>query len=107
MTFALSGYASLFNLPDAAGAKAAGDDTGVLVESGRGSFAALGTGDVPVTPLSQVGWHDAGHYLLYCVISRPDGTLVADDDPYAEHITADLVEHYLAEDVLGKRSINP
>ncbi|MFI7598486.1 hypothetical protein [Actinoplanes sp. NPDC049681] len=99
--------AGIFNLPDAASAEAAGDDIQVSVESGRGSFAALDTGDAPATPLTQVGWHDRGHYLLYCVISRPDGSLVADDDPYAEQITVDLVEHYLAQDVLGKRSVSP
>ncbi|MEV4638266.1 hypothetical protein AB0J80_13025 [Actinoplanes sp. NPDC049548] len=96
--------AGIFNLPDAATAKTAGDQTGALVEAGRGSFAAMGTTG---TPLTQVGWHDVGHYLLYCVISRPDGTLVTDDDPYAEQITVDLVEHYLAEDVLDKRSVTP
>lgn len=99
--------AGIFNLPDADGAKAVGDDTEVLVESGRGSFATLGTGDAPAPPLTQLGWHNVGHYLLYCAISRPDGTLVADEDPYAERITADLVEQYLAEDVLGRRSVNP
>jgi hypothetical protein len=64
-------------------------------------------GDPLGEPLAQVGWHSRGHYLLYCVIARPDGQLVTDDDPYAARITTELVERYLGEQVIGKRTLGP
>ncbi|MEU8232899.1 hypothetical protein AB0C12_25255 [Actinoplanes sp. NPDC048967] len=103
--------AGVFNLADEQGAAQVSELTGTLVENGRGTFAMLGgaTGDPLGEPLAQVGWHSRGHYLLYCVIARPDGQLVTDDDPYAARITAELVERYLGEQVIGKRtlSLNP
>ncbi|BCJ52349.1 hypothetical protein Asp14428_38240 [Actinoplanes sp. NBRC 14428] len=99
--------AGVFNVADADAAAAVSEETGLLVEAGRGSFAVLSTGGTVAAPLAQVGWHTAGHYVLYCAISRPDGSLVTDDDPYAEQITEDVVEHYLTQDVIARRSINP
>jgi len=79
------------------------------VENGRGSFGMLGgaAGDPLTEPLAQLGWQSRGHYLLYCVIARPDGQLVDDDDPYAARITAELVGHYLNERVVGQRTLDP
>ena len=93
--------AGVFNLPDAAAAAGAGDQARRLVESGDGTFAALESGP---RSLTQVGWRERGHYLVYCAIARPDGGVVRDDDPYAERITVDLVESYLTEQVLGRRA---
>ena len=99
--------AGLFNLADAAGAAAVDDRLRRLVETGDGSFAAMATGepgtDPATAPASQVGWHSRGHYLLYCVITRPDGRLVPNDDPNAARITTELVDGYLGTSVLGKR----
>jgi hypothetical protein len=101
--------AGVFNLADAAGAAEAGQRLGDLLESGRGSFAAMadgGPGSDPLTqPLSQVGWREQGHFLIYCVISRPDGQVVRNNDPYAPQITTDLVESYLGSQILGARSL--
>jgi hypothetical protein len=98
--------AGIFNLADARGAALAGEQIGTLVESGRGSFAAMGglASDPLAEPLAQVGWRQHGHFLVYCVIARPDGGLVADDDRTAQRIAADLVEQYLPETVLGRRA---
>jgi hypothetical protein len=97
----------LFNLADAAGATALDDQLRHLVETGDGSFAAMATGepgaDPTVPPASQVGWRSRGHYLLYCVITRPGGAVVPNDDPNAGRITADLVDDYLDAGVLGRR----
>jgi hypothetical protein len=97
----------LFNLADAAGATALDGQLRQLVETGDGSFAAMATGepgaDPTVPPASQVGWRSRGHYLLYCVITRPGGAVVPNDDPNAGRITADLVDGYLDAGVLGKR----
>jgi hypothetical protein len=57
-------------------------------------------------PLSQIGWRQRGHYLVYCVITRPDGSQVEADDPYARRITADLVDTYLSEEKLGARALD-
>ena len=114
ITAADGGYhvtAGVFNLADAAGAAEVSRRLGALVESGRGSFAAMadgGPGSDPLTqPLSQVSWHEHGHYLVYCVISRPDGQVVRNDDPHAPRITADLVESYLGGQILAARSLGP
>src|SRR4051812_12427885 len=87
--------AGRFTLADAAGASALDDELRHLVETGDGSFAAMAAGepgtDPATPPASQVGWHSRGHYLLYCVISRPGGAVVPNSDPNAARITADLV----------------
>ena len=103
--------AGLFNLADAAGAAEVDDRVRQLVETGDGSFAAMGAGELSVDPATPpgalVGWHSRGHYLLYCVISRPAGEVVPNDDPTAARITAELVDDYLGGAVLGKRRSGP
>ena len=101
--------AGIFNLADESGAARVSDLTSTLVETGRGTFTMLGgsAGDPLAEPLAQVGWHSRGHFLLYCVIARPDGQLVADDDPYSAQITVELVEQYLGEQVVGGRTLDP
>jgi hypothetical protein len=94
--------AGLFNLADADGAAAVDDMVRRLVETGDGGFAALAD-DPDASPTSPVGWRVRGHYLLYCVITGPGGTLVAGDDPYVERITSELVDGYLA-DALARRA---
>ncbi|MEV6634190.1 hypothetical protein AB0M54_25915 [Actinoplanes sp. NPDC051470] len=114
LTAPYGGYqvtAGVFNLTDATSAARTADQVRALVESGDGSFAALAAGAAPgsdpqARPDSQVGWHDRGHYLVYCVISRPDNTPIAPDDRYAGQITADLLETYLAGEVIGARALN-
>jgi hypothetical protein len=100
--------AGLFNLADAAGAHEVDDQVRRLVETGDGSFASLGGsllgGDPTTADGAQVGWHAAGHYLLYSVVSHPGGEVVAGDDQVAARITAELVDNYLTESVLGSRT---
>jgi len=100
--------AGLFNLADAAGAGALDAQLRRLVETGDGSFAAMAAGEPGRTPVSsaaaQVGWHARGHYLLYCVITRPGGAVVPNDDPNAARITADLIDSYLDAGILARRT---
>jgi hypothetical protein len=98
--------AGLFNLADAAGAVDVDNVLRGLVETGDGGFATLPAGRTGPddAPAAQIGWRTRGHYLLYCVINRPDGSVVAADDPYAARITADLVDTYLGTSVLGRRA---
>ena len=106
LTAPYGGYqvtAGVVNLADAAGATDVDSRVRRLVETADGNFAAMGAApDAPDT--AQVGWHALGHYVLYCVITRPDGQLVSTDDPYAARITAELVDAYLGESVLGRRA---
>jgi hypothetical protein len=111
LTAPYGGYrvtAGVFNLAEAADAAVAGEQARYLVETGGGTFAAMATGsagaDPLAQPLAQVGWHEHGHYLVYCVISRPDGEVVSDEDAYASRITADLVETYLGGQILARRA---
>lgn len=94
----------IFNLADAAGAQEVDDRLRALVETGDGNFATLPASDAAV-PTLQVGWRAHGHYLLYCVITGPDGRVVTGDDPYAPRITAELVDAYLGEQVLDRRAV--
>jgi hypothetical protein len=111
LTAPYGGYlvtAGIFNLADGTAAAQVGERVRRLVEAGDGTFAAMSSGgpgtDPLRQPLAQVGWHERGHYLTYCVIVRPDGEVVRDDDQYAERITVDLVESYLGDQILGKRA---
>ncbi|HEU4346278.1 MAG TPA: hypothetical protein VFR35_00695, partial [Actinoplanes sp.] len=102
--------AGVFNLADEAGAAAAGQQVRELVESGGGTFATMSAGATPGSPPqtdsdAQIGWRGFGHYLVYCVIARPDGQAIAADDPYARRITADLLETYLAREKLAGRAL--
>jgi hypothetical protein len=101
--------AGLFNLVDAPGADRAGAEIRGLVESGGGTFAVMSAGgpgtDPLAQPLAQVSWHELGHFLVYCVIARPDGTVVHDGDQDAERITTDLVQSYLGDQIIGHRAL--
>jgi len=113
MTAPYGGYrvtAGIFNLADETRATAAGQQVRALVESGAGSFAAMAAGAAPgseprAEPDSRVGWRPFGHYLVYCVIARPDGRAVAADDPYARRIIVDLLDTYLAQEKLAGRAL--
>ena len=115
MTAPYGGYevtAGIFNLADEAAAGQVGRQVRELVETGEGSFAAMAAGAAPgADPLAasdaQVGWQERGHYLVYCVITRPDGQAVGPTDRHAERITVDLLETYLGEEKIGARSLDP
>jgi hypothetical protein len=99
--------AGIFNLADERGAATVRERIKPLVDSGAGTFAgmAAGPGTEPVElPSAQVGWHVRGHYLVYCVIARPDGRIISDDDPQAGQIIFDIIESYLRDRVIGRRA---
>ena len=112
LTAPYGGYqvtAGIFNLADEAGAARVGERVRELVETGGGSFAAMAAGAMPGVPPqsvpdSQVGWHEQGHFLIYCVISRPDAGPVPPADRYAERITAELIDEYLGRNKIGARA---
>lgn len=94
--------AGVLNLPDSASATAVGDQVRSLVETGDGGFADItGTAAGPGTP---VLWRTRGHYVLYCVITGPDGGLVPADTPQVAQVTRDLLDAHLHDDVLVRRA---
>ncbi|MGK5680796.1 hypothetical protein [Actinoplanes sp. URMC 104] len=98
LTSPYEGYrvtAGAFSLGDEAAAREVDDLVRGLVETGDGGFTTLpaGAGGDPAT--ARVGWHARGDRLLYCVITRPDGSVMRGDDPYPERITAELVDAHL------------
>lgn len=102
--------AGVFNLVDDQQATLIGNAIGRRLDAGDGSFrvlavagATLGAADPP----AQAGWHERGHFLDYCVITRSNGEPILQDDPFAEHITTDLVASYLDGTVLSGRVSNP
>ncbi|GAB2625976.1 hypothetical protein Aab01nite_83900 [Paractinoplanes abujensis] len=86
--------AGVFALADAGAAAAVNDLVREQVVGGLGGFRTLpATSGDPEA--ASVGWHVRDNLLLYCVITRPDGALVPDDDPYAKRITAEIVDNHL------------
>jgi hypothetical protein len=99
--------AGIFNLTDELAATTVRDRIKPMVDSGAGSFAgmAAGPGTAPVElPSAQVGWHVRGHFLVYAVIARPDGRIIADDDANARRILFDMIESHLRDGVIGRRA---
>ncbi|MBL7257035.1 hypothetical protein [Paractinoplanes lichenicola] len=86
--------AGVFALADAEAAATVNDLVREQVVGGLGGFRTLpaSSGDPAA---ASMGWHVRGNLLLYCVITRPDGALVLDDDPYAKRITAEIVDNHL------------
>ncbi|MBM2619190.1 hypothetical protein JIG36_26920 [Actinoplanes sp. LDG1-06] len=109
LTSPYGGYrvtAGVFTLADAQSAATVNDLVREQVVSGAGGFTTIpaGAGGDPAT--ASIGWHVRENFLLYCVITRPDGTLVHDDDPYAKRITAEIVDNHLGG-VLSGRAAPP
>ncbi|HET6478455.1 MAG TPA: hypothetical protein VFG35_00230 [Actinoplanes sp.] len=108
LTAPYGGYqvtAGVFTLADASEATEVQDLVRGLVETGDGGFSTVPASGGEAT--AQVGWQTRGNFLLYCVITRPDGHLVAADDPYAKRITAELVDSHLGDTVLGRAAPPP
>jgi hypothetical protein len=103
--------AGIFNLADESGAAQVGEQLSGLIRGGGGTFATMAAGSGPgsnpaVAPRSRAGWQERGHYLVFCVITRPDDNPVSPDDPYARRIIADLLITYLSDEKLGARALN-
>jgi hypothetical protein len=94
--------AGVLNLPDTASAAAVGDQVRALVEADDGGFADI-TG-AATGPGAPVLWRTRGHYVLYCVITGPDGGLVPADAPQVARITRDVLDTHLHDDVLVRRA---
>lgn len=102
--------AGIFNLGDATLADRAHQQIKPIVDGRKGRFQGMlaGKGTDPVVLASaQVGWHVRGHFLVYCVIAKADGSQIRDDDPYARQILFDMIEVHLRGTVLERRATVP
>lgn len=99
--------AGIFNLVDADTADQVHERIKPIVTSRKGRFHGMpaGKGTDPVALSSaQVGWHVRGHFLVYCVIAKADGTAIRDNDPFAQQILFDMIELHLRNGVLERRA---
>ncbi|MFC7530424.1 hypothetical protein [Actinoplanes sp. GCM10030250] len=94
--------AGVLNLPDTAAATALGTQIREQVVTADGGFSGM-SGEEP-GPGTPIVWRTRGHYLMYCVITGPNGELLPADDPRVQQITHDLVDVHLAETVLPRRA---
>lgn len=93
--------AGMLNLPDTASATAVSDQVRYLVETGDGSFTEMSGS--PAGPGTPVGWRTRGHYVMYCLISGPNGELVPAGDPALQRLTHDILDTHLYDRVPLRR----
>lgn len=102
--------AGILNLGDATLAERARQRVKPIVEGRKGRFQGMRAGrgtDPVVLSSAQVGWHVRGHFLMYCVVAKADGTAITDGDPYVRQILFDLIELHLRFGVLQRRATVP
>ena len=102
--------AGVFNLKDDATAKQEYNAIKEVIQTTKGrftGFAAGGNTDVISRAATQLAWDTRGHFLLYCVIARVDSQPVNDKDPTVEKIVTDVMETYLNDTVIEKRTVSP
>lgn len=98
----------VLNLATADEADRVYDEIGELIDQGTGRFLGMvaGEGTEPIV-LSQThsGWDYRGHYLIYAVIARSDGTEFSEaDNRGVDLIIWDMVEVHLRSGVLEDRA---
>jgi hypothetical protein len=98
----------VLNLATEEEADRAYDEIGELIDAGTGRFLGMvaGEGTEPIV-LSQThsGWDYRGHYLIYAVIARSDGTEFSEaDNRGVDLIIWDMVEVHLRSGVLEDRA---
>jgi len=101
----------IFNLATRDEALRAYEEIPPIVDEQTGRFVGLlaGEGTEPIMiSETRLGWDYRGHYLLYAVVAKADGTnFTADDDRYAQLIIWDMVEVHLRTGVLEARATAP
>jgi hypothetical protein len=101
--------AGIFNLTDAAKASVAQTAIKAAISAKTGRFSGLlagGSTNVIAVAAANVAWEAHGHYLIYCLISKTDGSAIAASDSPSHSIITDVVTDYLAGTVIHKREIS-
>jgi hypothetical protein len=99
----------IFNLPDAATAATFATDARALIEAGKGTI----TGYISDPAVNQtlgrapprLVWEVRGHFLIYTVIVKVDGSAFEPDDAGAKVIIYDILQQYLRDKVIEEWSI--
>ncbi|MFC6019636.1 hypothetical protein ACFP2T_25930 [Plantactinospora solaniradicis] len=102
--------AGIVNLTDAAGASSAHEKIEPIVAGKKGRFLGLsaGRGTEAVTRDSaQAGWHERGHFLIYCVVAKANGSTIGEEDVFARQVLTDMIEAHLRGKVLEQRATAP
>ncbi|MBF9131476.1 hypothetical protein I0C86_21295 [Plantactinospora sp. S1510] len=102
--------AGILNLSDAAGASSAHEKIEPIVAKDKGRFLgmAAGRGTEAVTRKSaQAGWHERGHFLIYCVVAKANGSTIGEADVFARQVLTDMIEAHLRGRVLEQRATAP
>jgi hypothetical protein len=86
--------AGILNLRDEAAARQAAQGIQADLGPGRGKFLGY-----PPDAATRLGWDLQGHFLVYCVVARADGSAPGNVTP----ILDDLAERYLKETVIQAR----
>jgi hypothetical protein len=101
--------AGIMNLPDASVAGKASTDIKGLVDGGQGRFTGyisdrdnnLTIGRAP----TNLNWEVRGHFIVYTVIAKVDGTPIEADDAGVKVVVYDLMQKYLRDHVILEWSI--
>lgn len=100
--------AGLFNLATRDGAQQAYEEIDALIEEQTGRFVGMlaGSGTEPIMiSETKSGWDYRGHFLIYAVIAKADGSAFTDnDEQYAQLIIWDMVEVHLRSGALEARA---
>ncbi len=99
----------VFNLPDAASATTFATEAKGLVDAQKGTITGyisdpavnLALGRAP----PRLVWEVRGHFLIYTVIVKADGSKLEPDDPGARVIIYDILQVHLRDKVIEQWSI--
>ncbi|OJF14656.1 flagellar basal body-associated FliL family protein [Couchioplanes caeruleus] len=98
--------AGIFNLETQKKAEEAAAAIETAVEKGEGRFGGLVAGqasNIISRAAANLTWDVRGHYLVYCLVAKADGSAIADDDARARTVRTDLAEKHLGA-VVDKRA---
>lgn len=98
--------AGIFNLADAAKARAAQAAIQTSLDAGTGRFGGMvagGSTNVIELAAANAAWQVRGHYLAYCLVAKTDGSAIRAEDPRSHQIVGDVIEDYLSGTVIRKR----
>ncbi len=98
--------AGIFNLDSRDRALRAASDIKTAIDKGDGRFGGLvagGGSNLIGRAAANLAWDVRGHYLIYSLTAKPDGSAIAEDDTHADAVRSDVVRSYLGDAIIGKR----
>jgi hypothetical protein len=99
--------AGIFNLADGTKAGKASAATKAAFDAQKGRFGGMvagGATNVINRAAANVAWQVRGHYLMYCIVAKADGSRIAASGSPTDVVTKDVVHGYLDGVVIHKRA---